>query len=282
VNGLARKLPDPDFIETLQTYDIVLLSETWLSENTHLNLDIQGFVSHHLYGNKTNNTRRGRYSGGLSVYYKEIFGNKISIVEKHQSGIVWLKCCKTMFTIDEDVYICYVYIPPKGSNVHDVNEFDFFENIETGLEKYKPLGTVFVTGDLNSTCSNDPDTLDFDIFLEVDSQLSDFVYTPPRVSVDHVIDTNGRRLLDLCQSASIIIGNGRLHNDRGIGDYTFHSINGSSVVDYLLLGADTIEYISHFEILPTTEFSDHSGISFNIMGNAIYNHPVSGMKIKHL
>jgi hypothetical protein len=84
------------------------------------------------------------------------------------------------------------------------------------------------------------------------------------VSRDEVIDNPGKRLIEFCQSTSYIIGNSRLHNDQGIGEYTFHSPLGSSVVDYLLLHIDDFDCISEFKIIPPNEFSDHSGIHFNI------------------
>jgi len=40
--------------------------------------------------------------------------------------------------------------------------------------------------------------------------------------------------------------------------------NGSSTVDYLLLGLLYLPYINNFEILPPNEFSDHCPISFSI------------------
>ena len=88
------------------------------------------------------------------------------MVEKQQNGIIWLKLSKDhMFDSNHDVYICTVYIPPQASNVIDLNNFDFFENIEAGLEKYKSLGTCFVMGDLNSRTSNLQDVLGYDMYI---------------------------------------------------------------------------------------------------------------------
>lgn len=68
-----------------------------------------------------------------------------------------------MFHFDEDVYICYTYIPPTCSKVLKDKDFDFFfEEIETGLEKFNKLGKTFITGDLNSRTSTVSDILEFD------------------------------------------------------------------------------------------------------------------------
>ena len=50
--------------------------------------------------------RRCRYSGGIAVYYKHELSSNISIVEKQRIGIVWLCLHATLFSFDEDVYLC--------------------------------------------------------------------------------------------------------------------------------------------------------------------------------
>ena len=67
-----------------------------------------------------------------------------------------------------------------------------------------------------------------------------------RVNKDHVLDRKGKQLLELCQATSLIIGNGRLHNDLGIGEYTYHTHNGASVIDYLLFNANDLKLVSDF------------------------------------
>ena len=48
MNGLIRKLSDPEFIGHINTYDIVVLSETWLSPKSNYNLNINGYEAFHL------------------------------------------------------------------------------------------------------------------------------------------------------------------------------------------------------------------------------------------
>ena len=70
-------------------------------------------------------------------------------------------------------------------------------------------------------------------------------------------------MIALCKSTSIVIGNGHLHNDESVGEITFYSKNGSSVVDYFLLQKQDFSYVIDFRILNQNEFSDHSGLSFS-------------------
>ena len=119
---MKRKLSDLDFIERINENDadIYMFSETWLSSSEQLNLDIQGYTCDHLYGNKSAGAKRGRYSGGISIYYKNYLKNSIHIVEKNQCGVVWVKIQNDVFSFQEDVYICNVYIPPSNSKVYGV------------------------------------------------------------------------------------------------------------------------------------------------------------------
>jgi len=135
VNGLSRKLADPDFIDIITDYDIILLTETWISKNTNLNLNINNYTCIHLYGNKSPNVKKGRYSGGISIYYKNQLKNDLEIVEQNQCGIVWLKLKSNLFDHNEDVYFCTVYIPPNNSTVLDQNGINLFDQIEIGIEK---------------------------------------------------------------------------------------------------------------------------------------------------
>jgi hypothetical protein len=266
---LARKIHDPDFIDIIKQYDVILLSETWISTNTHINLNITGYNCDHLYGNKTSYTRKGRYSGGISIYFKDSLNNFVKIIEKIQNGILWVELDKSLFEFKENVYICHTYIVPNTSTVVNRDDFDFLEQIELSLEKYKLLGKCFITGDLNSRTSNLLEILDFDTYI--DENIPDIINIPARVSQDHVIDQAGRRLIEFCMSSALVIGNGRLYSDRDRGEFTYHSLNGSSVVDYFL---SNIIYdfhcISVFCVLQPNEFSNHSGISFNIYGNLIH------------
>ena len=44
-----------------------------------------------MYGNKIRTTSRGRYSGGISFYYRQELKPYIKIVQKEQSGIIRVK-----------------------------------------------------------------------------------------------------------------------------------------------------------------------------------------------
>ena len=56
---------------------------------------------------------------------------------------------ENLFHFNEDVFICNLYIPPTCSKVLGDRDFDFFEDIEIGLERYSEMGKTFIVGDFN-------------------------------------------------------------------------------------------------------------------------------------
>ena len=248
-------------MDFINEHDIIILTETWLSNSTCYNLNIAGYSAEHQHGNKSQNTRKGRHSGGISIYYRNSLMDKITIAEKQQCGIVWLKSCRTLFHFNTDVFLCCSYIPPRGSQVLNTINDNIFEQIEIGIEKYKLLGKTLVTGDLNCRTSNEIDFINYDKFLD-NNDITPNVFICERVNKDHVLDSHGARLIELCKTTGLQIANGRLHADKSVGEYTYMSHNGMSVVDYLLACNNDFQYISAFEIMPPSSCSDHNAVYF--------------------
>jgi hypothetical protein len=73
INGLLRKITDPDFLCYIENFDVICLSETWISNQNICNIDIRGFCSFHMSGNKSKGTSKGQFSGGITIYFKEKF-----------------------------------------------------------------------------------------------------------------------------------------------------------------------------------------------------------------
>ena len=84
-------------------------------------------------------------------------------------------------------------------------------------------------------------------------------------------------MIALCKSTSFVIGNGHLHNDESVGEITFYSKNGSSVVDYFLLQKQDFSYVIDFRILNQNEFSDHSGLSFSFAKSTLRSLTIAKM-----
>ena len=103
---MKRKITEHDFLQYISEYDIVFLSETWIPKTNSINLDINGYTSTHIPGNKSQRARRGRYSGGISLYYKTDLKTHSTVLEKEQSGIIWIQ----LFSHLMRTFICAIYI----------------------------------------------------------------------------------------------------------------------------------------------------------------------------
>ena len=255
---------DEDFVNYISNYDLIFLNETWVPKHETLNLDIPGYCCELIAGNKSRNTSKGRYSGGIAFYYRDTLKQHITIVQKEQSGILWVKVSSQLFPFDQDVYLCHIYVPPSDSRVTSSSNIDMYDDLEQQIIRYNDLGKVFVCGDLNGRTAEADDFFEFDRFLDSDSLFSNTSSNiPPRSNKDRVLDYYGRYLLELCQSTGLLIANGRIFGDQNSGKYTFCSHQGQSTVDYLSMNYCDFESLSHFDILDFNEFSDHAPLTFN-------------------
>ena len=66
--------------------------------------------------------------------------------------------------------------------------------------------------------------------------------------MDNGTNSYGLKMIDLCKSTSLRITNGRLHDDKGVGNFTYCNKHWASVIDYLLLRAPDFYCIDKFKI----------------------------------
>ena len=151
-----------------------MFGETWYNKNDPYDLSINGYECDHVFARKSQGAKSGRYSGGVSVYYKSYLKNYVSVVEKSEYGLVWIKIDKSILYSTEDAFICNVYVRDQKSQVLRHEEIDYFELVENGIIKYKNRGKVYVTGDFNSRIGQSADFTDnlcydlcYDNFLTV-------------------------------------------------------------------------------------------------------------------
>jgi hypothetical protein len=165
--------------------------------------------------------QRGRYSGGVCIVCKDTLITGVRVLEQNVNGVIWITLDKTFFNTDADTYMCVLYILPPGSPTIVRDYLDFFEILEDGIAKYENLRNVVICGDLNSRvgCLDDMlktndlrycvDICDDNPFIDINCDI------PTRSSEENVVNTYGRRLLNVCKSTGLVIGNGRLGKDSG-------------------------------------------------------------------
>ena len=125
-------------------------------------------------------------------------------------------------------------------------------NARSGLLQDTPLHIV--GGDGNLT----------DVLYYVNSYVCDSVLSK-KVSKDITVNEYGRQLIEFCIATGFRIMNGRLYSDRNVGDFTYESNMGKSVIDLLLCKSNCISLLGNFSILPMLQTeSDHKHVVFSL------------------
>lgn len=130
---------------------------------------------------------------------------------------------------------------------------------------------IYLMGDFNGRTGTLPDA---DCENSYDGSPANDI--PERYNQDRVTNLRGEELLDLCKRTGLIIANGRIGADRGVGKHTcfrptkwqnpFTAAKkdrlGCSVVDYLLVNGSAMAKLTNFDVLDRPE-SDHSPLMFS-------------------
>ena len=111
VQGLTRyKLSDPQFIDYITKYDLIMLCETWTSAKSNFTIpNYEAFYSHRPKRNK----KAKRCSGGVIIYVKERLLGAVSMIKNDIPDILWLKIDRKYIGTAKDLLICACYIAPQ-------------------------------------------------------------------------------------------------------------------------------------------------------------------------
>lgn len=102
-----------------------------------------------------------------------------------------------------------------------------------------------------------------------------------RHSADSVLNNEGKKILDLCNSYGLAIVNGCTTGDLE-GNFTFIGGNGCSVIDYCLIGMDWEKNIMDFKV-SLEDFSDHLPLIIEIslsVPNDVFHDEQNNLKSK--
>jgi hypothetical protein len=257
-------------------HDICLLTETWTNERS--NLELPGYVSYCFHRKRHKKAKRD--SGGLAVFIKLAISKGVSVIKNREDNVVWLKLDKTFFSLENDVLLSLCYVVPSVSSRQRDLDTDIFDDLVNDMAHFKNMysesGVDFILcGDLNARTGSRQD------FLSDDTE-DDAKYLP--LYDDYVVDScpvrmskdlkspneNGLKLLDMCKMSGLRMLNGRCGNDANVGEFTCHTVNGSSVVDYVCVSSSLLEKCHNFDIFDNVQqVSDHNMLSFNL--NAKYD-----------
>ena len=232
--------------------DLVILSETWLKPNSQFNFDIAGFKSLN-FPRPYKHKKAKRGSGGLLLYINSTHINGISTV-KSAIDRIWLKLNKCILNHNKDIYLCANYVPPQGSSSSNQYPLHWID-LQSEISSYSNLGDICLFGDLNARIGSLEDR-------NLNCSTPDRF--PPRNHRDMTSNQYGQDLINLCQTSDLVILNGRIAGD-SVGEFTCHSPNGSSTVDYGIVSYPCFSLVTSLQVKQLTPYSDHCAIVSSLL-----------------
>ena len=143
----------------------------------------------------------------------------------------------------------FLYFSPEYSTYTQSLDYDLFDILEREIVKYQKHGKILIGGDFNARVGTENDFIsqDSDNHLPLfDSYIIDSIPLQRR-SYDHVLNTRGKQLLNLCVQCGLRFLNGRMLGD-SLGQYTSHQPSGSNVIDYFIASESILSIIPCFRI----------------------------------
>jgi len=197
----------------------------------------------------------GRASGGILLALSKNIKHKI-LSNTNFWIIVELK---ETFMNAEKILLCVTYIPPNPANDQTLNEL--FKTLDYYQSSTQNNDLTCLIGDLNArVASFNNITLPLIHDRDIDNF---FNLSTKRKSKDKLINSRGRKLLEILENNSMYIVNGRSHSDKA-GELTFLSPTGSSLIDLAIINLPNTNI--DLEILNYTG-SDHFPLNLRIETN---------------
>ena len=179
-------------------------------------INLPGYV----FYSKPRKDTGSRKSGGLGLFVKSSISPHIDEINSLSDYLLTVKLSKTFFSLNQDVFICIVYVPPEGSKYHDTAKLYCLEDDISNFcqnNKY-----VILAGDWNARIGNMKDYFNHDNFImsqvdipsyEMNADIFKTLETHNiqlnRVSQDKKTIALGFTLLDICKNNDLFVLNGQ-------------------------------------------------------------------------
>ena len=210
---------------------------------------------------KRGDAKKGRKSGGIRILTKKNLTKHIRILHK-SNHFIWMEVNRNIIkNLPKNLIICIAYIHDVTSKYFTPSIFDeLAKGILTHCEDDTP---ILITGDLNARTGTldeifvDPIPDELNCFIEANNSTNS---TKSRQNADNVINSHGKKIIDICRTYNLKILNGRMDGDP-YGNFTYYDASlGASTVDYSICNQSFYNYINNFMTLPQNELSDHCKI----------------------
>ena len=229
VNGIISKLYDTEFIDYLNSFNFVCLTETFVEY-----FDVTcHFPNHDCFISPARKlSDQGRRSGGVMCLVDRGLSKHFSSIDVTFDNIIVLKCSRFLFQEQRDIIFICTYVPPKDSPYYDRDVSDgisLLEHCMTDLSTMFSDCLFILCGDFNSRTSD----LNANCEADAHDMLSE-IFESTRKSQDKELSDFGKALLSLSLSFKLTILNGLVPGDEN-GKFTYISPHGNSVIDYFIV-----------------------------------------------
>ena len=135
----VSKYSIPGFKENFCGHDIICLSEIKVGPDQ--NLALEGY-SEKLICRKRHKRAKSS-SGGLVIHITTEIKQGVTIIPNKSNEYGWMKLAKNFFKTNKDIYLCFAYANPEGSQYR--TETGILDQIKQDLAMYKNLGRCILT-----------------------------------------------------------------------------------------------------------------------------------------
>lgn len=268
-----NKLEDQDCNRIIKNYEICALIETHLSPLNEQDIRLDGYKIHHRYRKRnTGNSRRA--SGGLAICIKDNIHPGVKYIDNVCEDLQWIKLDKSFFSMNNDIYVCFVYANPVNSTYNP--DCETMICLEDSINKLKQKGSIIIMGDLNGYTNCNADYCiesEKDInFIDLPENYTCDAYMKRNNMDTHNVNERGAKLLQLCISSNMCILNGRKLGDSS-GKPTCYekNANNPSTIDYGIISKNEYNLVTSFRVQDFTVHSDHCPIDIVIRVNSCNN-----------
>ena len=103
--------------------------------------------------------KKAAYLGGGLVYFRNELNKVVSVFDKSNENILWIKIGKNSLNNKSNTYIACVYNSPKNSTYAKETECNVLQLIEEQLAKFSESDQIIIGGDFNSRIGTKADLI---------------------------------------------------------------------------------------------------------------------------
>lgn len=283
--GYNQFMDEYDGSDLSSSYDVVIVGESWVHQGNKKEFALDGFEVHHCFYPKEYAKKAGRHHGGVTVFGNVATIGGLSHVSLRDSAckcIVWMEFERLQLTI------AAVYWAPEDSKVWGkLDHPDVMLTLRQGITEALGGGQeVLLIGDMNARIGDLTDVSSQYVLQQhaleptvpmPGSSLHAGFYTElaRRSHMDKMDNARGKELCQMLRDTGLVVVNGRLGEDAGVGAFTFKSASqkekgkpkrqpGASMVDLACVSPGLYTRIHCFSVSAIDQDGKHAKISLGL------------------